>query len=101
MVTVKAKSTALPNSFGTASLTITRKYPWLWIASPSKLPTGNYVVSFNGANVAPDSQALANGVPVTTLIVSPTQIKDSGTVGLSRQIFFCTLGGFDTHGSQS
>ena len=28
-------------------------------------------------------------------------IKLRGTVGMSRQIFFCTLGGFDTHGSQS
>ena len=28
-------------------------------------------------------------------------IKLRGTVGMNRQIFFCTLGGFDTHGSQS
>ncbi len=28
-------------------------------------------------------------------------IKLRGTVGMNRQIFFCTIGGFDTHGSQS
>ena len=88
VVTVKAKSTAFPNSFGTASLTITRKYPWLWSASPSKLPTGNYVVSFNGANFAPDSQALANGVPVTTTFVSSTQIKASGNAAVAGTLIF-------------
>lgn len=28
-------------------------------------------------------------------------IKLRGTTGMSRQVFFCSLGGFDTHGSQS
>ena len=28
-------------------------------------------------------------------------IKLRTTVGMSRQVFFCSLGGFDTHGSQS
>ena len=88
VVTVKAKSTAFPATFGTASLTITRKYPWLWSVSPSKLPTGPYVVSFNGANFAPDSQALANGVPVTTTYISSTQIKASGNAAAAGTIVF-------------
>ncbi len=88
VVTVKAKSTAFPATFGTASLTITRKYPWLWSVSPSKLAPGNYVVSFNGANFAPDSVALANGVPVPTTYISSTQIKATGNAAQAGTIVF-------------
>src|SRR5262249_5285441 len=59
VLTITAKSIAYPSSFGTASLTITRPYPWLWSASPSSIPVGAYRLSFNGSNFAPDSQALA------------------------------------------
>lgn len=74
VVIIKAKSVPFPTSFGTTQLTITRKYPWLWSVSPSKLAVGSYQVSLNGSNFAPDSQALANGMPVQTTYVSPTKL---------------------------
>lgn len=77
--TVKARSTAFPSSSGSATLTITRKYPWIWSASPSKPTPGNYQLSFNGANFAPDSQVLANGAVVPSIYVSPTKLLVNGT----------------------
>jgi hypothetical protein len=40
---------------------------------------GNYRVSVNGANFAPDSQALADGVAVATTFVSSTSLVVNGT----------------------
>jgi hypothetical protein len=91
VVTVKAQSTAFPKSFGTISLTITRKYPWLWSVYPAKLSTGNYSVSFNGANFAPDSQVLINGVAVNSVYVSPTQINVSGNAPQAGTLVFSVL----------
>ena len=88
VVLVKATSTAYPGSVGTATQTITRKYPWLWSASPSPLTTGNYDASFNGSNFAPDSQALANGVPVTTVYYSSTKLVAKGTASAPGTIVF-------------
>lgn len=79
VVTIKARSTAYPSSFGTASLTITKKYPWLWSLSPSALTTGAYKVTLNGSNFATNSQALANGVAVQTTFVSSTKLVATGT----------------------
>lgn len=76
--TIKARSAAYPASVGSATLTVTKKYPWLWSVSPSKLQTGNFSVSFNGSNFAPDSQATANGVDVSTVYMSPTKLVVSG-----------------------
>jgi len=88
VVTIKARSTAFPSSAGTASLTITRPYPWLWSASPSKISTGNYRLTFNGSNFASDSQALANGVAVSTTFVSPTSLIVNGAAADALQRVF-------------
>lgn len=78
VVLIKARSTAFPTVVGTARLTLTRPYPWLWSVSPSTLVVGNYEVSFNGANFTTDSQALANGVAVPTTYVSATKLIARG-----------------------
>ena len=78
VVLVKARSTAYPTVVGTAQLTLTRPYPWLWSVYPATLVTGNYEVSFNGANFTADSQALANDVAVTTTFVSATKLIARG-----------------------
>ncbi|HYE30352.1 MAG TPA: DUF1800 family protein [Methylomirabilota bacterium] len=88
VVTIKATSTAYPSSFGSATLTITRKYPWLWGVSPSSLVVGSYSVSFNGSNFAPDSQALANGVPVDTTYSSPTRLLVKGIAATAGPLKF-------------
>jgi uncharacterized protein (DUF1800 family) len=88
VVTIKAQSTAFPSSVGSATLTITRKYPWLWGTSPSSLQAGNYTVNFNGSNFASDSQAMANGVDVQTMFVSPTKLIVSGNAPSAGPITF-------------
>ena len=79
VITIKARSTAFPSAVGSATLTLTRPYPWLWSTSPSSIPQGNFSVKLNGANFAPDSQALVNGVPVTTTYTSSTSLTAKGT----------------------
>lgn len=79
VLTISAQSTVYPKSVGHASLRLTRPYPWLWSVSPGSVAVGPYSVSFNGSNFAPDSQALANGAPVTTRFVSPTKLVATST----------------------
>ena len=88
IVTVSARSTAFLSSIGNATLTITRPYPWVWSASPSPVIVGQYVVSFNGANFAPDSQGLANGVPVATTYFSATKLVVTGSVAAAGTLKF-------------
>lgn len=78
VLTIKARSTAYPSSFAATSLTVTRKYPWLWSVSPSSLQAGPFEVSFNGSNFAPDSVAVANGADLVTTYVSPTRLIARG-----------------------
>lgn len=88
VLTIKAQSTAYPASFKTTTLTITRPYPWLWNVSPSSLQVGNYSVSFNGANFAPDSVAQANGVDLPTTFVSKTKVIATGNAAAAGTIKF-------------
>jgi len=78
VVAIKARSVPYPSSSGSAKLTITRQYPWLWSVNPAKLSVGSYEVSFNGANFAPDSVAQANGVDLPTTYFSSTKITVKG-----------------------
>lgn len=86
--TIKARSVAYPSSVGAATLTLTKKYPWLWSVSPSPLKTGAYKVSFNGSNFAPDSVATANGVDLVTTYFSPTKVVADGVAAAPGTIVF-------------
>jgi hypothetical protein len=88
VVTIKAQSTAFSSTWGATTLTLTRKYPWIWSASPATLAPGSYQLSINGANFAPDSQVLANGVAVPSTFVSPTKIVVVGTAAQTGSIAF-------------
>lgn len=88
LVTIRARSTAFPTSVGSAMLTITRRYPWLWSVSPSPLTTGTYTVRLNGANFAPDSKALANGVELPTTYVSSTRLDATGVAATAGTLRF-------------
>ncbi len=79
-VIIKARSIATPTAVGTTSLTITRKYPYLWSTNPSSVTAGTFQIALNGANYASDSQVLINGSPVTTTYLSPTGLKATATV---------------------
>lgn len=78
VVIVSARSKAHPKSIGSTSLKITRNVPKLWSVQPSELQTGNYSVSLNGSNFAPDSVVTANGKDVTTTYVSPNSLSVTG-----------------------
>jgi len=78
-ISIKAVSTAYPAIQGAATLTITRKYPWVWSTSPSTTQAGSFEISLNGSNFAPDSQVLADGQPVQTQYFSPTKLVAKGT----------------------
>lgn len=83
VVMLQAQSTMFPSIVGASPLTLTRPTPWLWSVYPAKLQSGNYKVTLNGANFAPDSVASANGVDALTTYVSPTALTVQGaaTVG--------------------
>ncbi|MCC7373752.1 MAG: DUF1800 family protein [Verrucomicrobiales bacterium] len=87
-LTIKVQSTAYPTSFKTTTLTVIRKYPWLWGVSPSSLQVGNYLISLNGANFAPDAVVQANGVDLPTTYVSSTSLKASGNAASTGTIVF-------------
>lgn len=56
--------------------------------SPSSLQIGNYQISLNGANFAPDAVVQANGVDLPTTFVSSTSLKASGNVAATGTINF-------------
>jgi len=88
VLTIKAQSTAFPGSFKTTTLTVTRKYPWLWGVSPSALQVGNFQVSLNGANFTPDAVVRANGVDLPTTFVSSTRLTATGTAAATGTLTF-------------
>lgn len=88
VLTIKVQSTAYPTSNKTTPLTVTRKYPWLWSVSPSSLQVGNYQISLNGANFAPDAVVQANGVDLPTTYISSTSLKANGSAAATGTIKF-------------
>lgn len=88
VLTIKVQSTAFPTSFATSPLTVTRAYPWLWSISPASLAVGNYQISLNGANFAPDAVVQANGQDLVTTYVSPTSLLASGSAASAGTIVF-------------
>jgi hypothetical protein len=78
LVKLRATSTAYPDKFGEADIYITRKTPWIWSINPQPLPTGNFTLSINGANLTPDAQVSMDGAPLQTLYISSTSLKASG-----------------------
>ena len=88
VLTIRAQSTAYPNAYAATKLTVTRKYPWLWSVSPASLQVGNYQISLNGANFAPDAVVQANGVDLPTTYVSPTSLKANGSAAATGTITF-------------
>lgn len=78
-LTVSARSTAYPASIGSATLTLTRPVPYVWSVSPTRVTTGQFSISLNGANFASDSQVLIGGVAVTSTFVSSTKMLASSS----------------------
>lgn len=68
-------------------------------------------VSTDALNLNNMLKSLSSGSPLTTTFPTTNigaQLKEvakiiklRSTIGLNRQVFFCSLGGFDTHGGQS
>lgn len=74
VITIKAISTAYPGVVGAARLTITRKFPWVWGATPSSVQAGANEIILNGSNFTPDSEVLVDGVRVQASYVSSTRL---------------------------
>jgi uncharacterized protein (DUF1800 family) len=77
VVALRATSTAYPTKFGEATVTITRKTPWVWSISP-QITVGAFDVKINGSNLTPDAVAQLNGMPLTTIYLSPTSLQIKG-----------------------
>ncbi|MBL8238141.1 MAG: DUF1800 family protein [Bryobacterales bacterium] len=80
VVSIRATSTAFPDKYGEATVTITRPTPYIWSSSPSQLGVGSFEIRLNGANFNPDAQVRMNGVPLTTVYLSSTSLRASGAV---------------------
>ena len=78
VVYIRATSTAYPDKYGEATVTITRPTPWIWSSSPSQVGVGNFEIRLNGANFRPDAQVRMNGMPLTTTYISATSLRASG-----------------------
>jgi hypothetical protein len=78
VVMVRATSTAFPDKFGEATVTITRPTPWIWDINPKPVPVGSFELRLNGANYKPDAQVRMNGMALATTFVSSTSLKATG-----------------------
>lgn len=79
IVALKAQSTAYPDKFATATITITQPTPWVWSTYPSSVTAGPISVSVNGSAFQPGAVASINGVAMPTTYVSTTKVMISGT----------------------
>ncbi len=78
IVKLRATSTAYPDKFGEATITITRPTPWVWGVTPNSINTGNFEIRLNGANFKPDAVVKMGGVALPTTYVSTTSLKATG-----------------------
>ncbi|MBL8176418.1 MAG: DUF1800 family protein [Bryobacterales bacterium] len=79
VVTLKAQSTAYPDKFATAAVTITQPVPWVWSSYPSSVTAGAISLSLNGSAFEPGAVASINGVAMPTTYVSSTKVTVAGT----------------------
>jgi uncharacterized protein (DUF1800 family) len=78
VLAVRATSTAFPDRFGEATVTVTRPTPWVWSVSPAPVPAGDFSIRLNGSNFTPDAQVRLNGMPLATTYVSSTSLRATG-----------------------
>jgi len=79
IVKIRATSTAYPDKFGEATVTLIRPMPWIWSINPKSLAPGPFEIRLNGANYKPDAQVRMNGTPLAATYVSATSLRATGT----------------------
>jgi hypothetical protein len=79
VVKIRATSTAYPDKFGEATVTLTRPAPWIWSITPKTIAPGSFEIRLNGANYRSDAQVRMNGAPLTTTYFSTTGLRATGT----------------------
>src|SRR6187551_990860 len=79
VVKIRATSTAYPDKFGEATVTLTRPTPWIWSITPKTIAPGSFEIRLKGANYKPDAQVRMNGAPLTTTYVSTTGLRATGS----------------------
>lgn len=74
-VAIRATSTAYPDKWAEATLTITQPAVQVWSTSPSSVPAGaNFTISLNGSNFHAGSVVHLNGAPLPTTYFSATKV---------------------------
>ena len=77
-VTVRATSTASPGASGASAVTVLAM-PNISSVSPSPISTGNFTLTVTGAGFTSGSVVYFNGAPLSTTVVSLTQITATGS----------------------
>ncbi len=88
VLTIAARSTSRTSTVGSTKLTVVRVTPTLTSVTPSPIVVGTYKETLTGTNFASDSQALVNGVAVTTTFVSASRLLAEGAVAATGTLTF-------------
>lgn len=78
-VKVRATSTAYPDKYGEATMTVTQVGVHLWSSSPSTVAPGAFTLRMNGSNFTNGVIATFGGVPLATTRVSATELRVTGS----------------------
>ena len=82
-ITIKVTSTAFPEKYGTAKVSISQPQTWIWSAYPNKFAAGAVNISINGAGFVPGVVVMLNTLALPTTYISPTAAKVMGNVPVS------------------
>jgi len=78
-ITVTATSTVDSSKTGNSAVTLDNPIPVLSSATPTTIPVGTFTLSLTGQHFATGATAFLGNLPLTTTVVSSTQITASGT----------------------
>ena len=83
LITIRVVSTAYPEKFGTAQISITQPLVYIWGTYPKTVNAGAVAFSVNGAGFVPGVVVTINGQALSTAYVSATSLQVTGNVPAS------------------
>ncbi len=78
-VKVRATSTAYPDKFGEATMTVTQVGIHLWSSAPTSVAAGNFSLRLNGSNFVPGVIVKFGDVELPSTVSSSTSLTVTGT----------------------
>jgi hypothetical protein len=78
-IAIQATSSADSSASGSSSITLLNPTPVLTAINPTSINVGTLSLTVTGSNFLSNSQVLLEGVPLTTIFVSATQLTATGT----------------------